>query len=59
MNRRRLYEIGDPDGRIALCLNRQGALDLAATFGPRDTAYEELMLAVRHAYPESEDCDDE
>lgn len=44
-------EIGDADGRIALFLNEQSAIDLAHTFGPSDLAYRELLDAVEKAYP--------
>lgn len=47
-------QIGDAHGRIALMLDKQGALDLAATFGPSDSAYDELLAAVARAYPEDD-----
>lgn len=49
--REQVIEIGDEDGRIALYLNEPAAIDLAHTFGPSDSAYNEIMDAVERAYP--------
>lgn len=46
-----VYEIGNPDGRISVRLDRDEALALAALYGPDDEQAWELLDAVRVAYP--------
>lgn len=45
------FEIGNAHGRIALYLNEREAIDLAVLYGSGDRAYDELMEAVKQAYP--------
>ena len=48
----RPVEVGNPHGRIALYLDKQEAEDLAALYGSQDRAHDELLDAVKRAYPE-------
>lgn len=49
---KRIVEIGDADGLIALFLDETAAVDLAYLYGPSDDAYDEIMRAVEEAYSE-------
>lgn len=47
----KVVQIGNPNGKIALYLDKEEATDIAYYYGPSDLAYTELMKAISEAYP--------
>jgi len=45
------------NGKIAVWLDEKDAIDMAHHYGPSDRFYDELMYAVKLAYPKEDEDD--